>query len=308
MRPSKMFVYFVITTALIIGCAKMSDEEKIQTLLEDSPYVGEGTLRMSNDSTDVPNSSSPYFRADTFPDDVHWVRWIELPVSIVYTITITGDSADVMITSYFYGAPPGYGLFVINDFSGPIWQRTITDSIVRRVTLYRNESDDWHIVSLTAATMYTVGATPTNPISISEVRARVDSRDYEWVINSPNTLYEKDELPTFLPNDTVEVTVTLDVTGDSAWAFLHHGAGHKPGFGLRRHHRDPFYKDSTVTFSRTWKIADDSIVATPAVRHSAVDVLIWEALFGDSTAVYQARAWAIPYIVKATLDQSLPED
>jgi hypothetical protein len=143
---------------------------------------------------------------------------------------------------------------------------------------------------------------------ISEVTARVESRDYEWVINSPNTFYEKDELPTFLPNDTIEVTVTLDVTGDSAWAFLHHGAGHKPGFGSHRHHRDPFYRDSTLIFSRTCYIADDSVIETPAVRHSAVDVLIWEALFGDSTAMYQARAWAMPYIVKSTLDQGLPED
>jgi hypothetical protein len=118
-----------------------------------------------NDSTNVPNSSSPYFRADTFPDDVHWVRWIELPVTIIYTIAITADSADVTITSYFQGTPPGYGLFVINELSGPIWQRAITDSIVRKVKLYRDESDDWHISSLTAAHMYTVGVTPTNPIS-----------------------------------------------------------------------------------------------------------------------------------------------
>lgn len=309
MRYVRVLMLFTFIAAFVIGCAGLSDEDKIQELLENSSYVGEGALQAANDSTDVPQGpSGSYFRADTFPADVHWVRWIELPLTVVYNIVVTGDSADVTITTYFHGEPPGYGLFVINELSGPIWQRTLADSVIRKIKLYKDASDDWHILSLTAAHMWTVGLALTNPISITEVRARVDSRNYEFVITSPNTYFKKDELPTFLPNDTIEVTVTLNVTGDSSWAFLHHGAGHKPGVGLTRHHRDPFYRDNTSTFSRTWYIADDSIVTTPAVRHAAVDVIIWEALFGDSTAIYQARAWGLPYIVKSTLEEDLPED
>lgn len=316
MRYTHIPIFLALITLFMISCGtdSLSNEIQIQALLENSPYVGEGALQTSDDGTNDPNNQSPGLGSPYFPADVDsipftkWVRWIVRPVTWVYNIVVTGDTADATITTYFHGEPPGYGLFVINELSGPIWQRTIADSVIRKIKLYKDVSDDWHILSLTAAHMWTVGLAPTNPISITEVRARVDSRNYEFVINSPNTYFKKDELPTFLPNDTIEVTVTLNATGDSSWAFLHHGAGHRPGVGLTKHHRDPFYKDNTSTFSRTWYIADDSIVTTPAVRHTAVDVIIWEALFGDSTAIYQARAWGLPYIVKSTLEEDLPED
>ncbi len=127
------------------------------------------------------------------------------------------------------------------------------------------------------------------------------------MVDNSNTYFTKDQLPTFKPSDTVEVTTYCEANGDSTWAFLHHGAGHKPGVGLKRHWRQPFYRENTTTFKRTWVIADDSVIATPAVRHSAVDVIGWETLFGDSTAKYYSRAWALPYIIKNPND-TLPDD
>jgi hypothetical protein len=231
------------------------------------------------------------------------VRWIERPVIREYDIIVNGDSADVTIRAHFHGAPPGYGFFVNNDPLEPIYQRAISDSVVRRVKLWRDEDNRWRLASLTAADIYTESA--ADDVMIDEIRAYVVSRNYEFVVDDANTFFEKDELPIFYPQDTVEVTVTCSAQDDSTWAFLHHGTGHRPGIG--RHIRQPFYRVSTIEFTRTWIIAHDSVMVTPAVRHSAVDVLGWQTLFGDSNATYYSRAWCLPYIVLQP-GEEIPDD
>jgi hypothetical protein len=234
---------------------------------------------------------------------VRWVRWIERPVSREFSIYVHGDSADVTITAYFYGDPPGYGLFVVNDPLNPVFQRSISDSVIRKVKLYRDSDDKWRIASVTVADVHTVGT--DHPVTIHEIRARVESRNYEFVVNDPETYFSKEQLPRFFPSDTIDVTITCSAQDDSTWAFLHHGTGHRPGVGI--HIRQPFYRDDVTSFSRVWIIAEDSIINTPSVRHSAVDVLGWQTLFGDSTQTYYSRAWCLPYIVIEP-GQEIPQD
>jgi hypothetical protein len=303
MKYAKILLLLPLTAIFVIGCAKESDEDAIQALLESSWFVGDGAIQSADDSTDVPESlDGPGFLADTI-GYVHWVRWIERPVIREFYIIVNGDSADVTITAHFHGEPPGYGLFVNNDPFGPVYGRAISDSVIRKVKLYRDDNNHWRLASLTVADIYTPDT--EHPVTITEIRALVESRNYEWICNSPDTYYEKDELPIFYPSDTVEVTVTCSGQDDSTWAFLHHGTGHRPGHGI--HIRQPFYRDDITTFSRTWIIADDNIISTPAVRHSAVDVLGWQTLFGDSTATYYARAWCLPYIVMES-GEEIPDD
>jgi hypothetical protein len=276
-----------------ISCTKQDDESLIRDLLESSWYVASGALQNHDDGTNEPRgmSSSPAL-VDTIPY-VRWVRWIERPVVRAYDIIVNGDSADVTIRAYFQGAPPGYGLFVNNDPLEPIYQRAISDSVVRRVKLWRDEDDHWRLASLTVADIYTEN-TP-NAVTIHEIRAYVASRDYEFIVDDANTFFEKDELPIFYPQDTVQVSITCSAQNDSTWAFHHHGTGHRPGIG--HHIRQPFYRVSTNEFTRTWVIAHDTIIATPAVRHSAVDVLGWQTLFGADSATCYSRTWCLPYIV-----------
>jgi hypothetical protein len=277
----------------MMSCTKDDDEAAIHDLLESSWFIANGALRTHDDSTSVPRGGSEMFDlTDTIPY-VRWVRWIERPVVREYDIIVIGDSADVTIRAYFHGTPVGYGFFVNNDPLGPVYQRAIADSAVRKVKLWKNENGRWRIASLTAADIYTENT--GYPVTITEIRALVASRNYEFIINSSNTYFGKNELPIFYPSDTVEVTVTCSAQGDSTWAFLHHATGHRPGLG--RHIRQPFYRDDINTFTRTWIIAHDSIIVTPAVRHSAVDVLGWQTLFGNDSATYYARAWCLPYIV-----------
>ena len=309
MKKIWLFTLIGLTAVFVIGCNKTTDEENIQTLLEESQYIGESSLRISNDSTITPQSpANPFMLAtDTFPIAVKWSRNVVTPITWNYNISVTGDSADVTITVYFHGGPgltneDNYGFFVDNAYG--VFQRSITDSALQEIKL-ANDENGWHIVSLTAANIYTVGS--ANPITITNITATVARRNYTFTITDPSAFYTKSTLPTFEPNDTIEVAVTLSVAGDSAWAFLHHGAGHRPGFGLRHHHRDPFYRDNVSTFQRSWIVSADSIPNGYGVRHAAVDVVSWQALFGDSTGTYHARVWALPYIVK-TASQEIPPD
>jgi len=303
MRYLRILMPLMLIVFFVTGCSKQSDEESIQALLESSWFIADGAVQTADDSTNVPQApNGAQILADTL-GWVRWVRWIERPVTREFDIVVNGDSADVTITAYFHGDPPGYGFFVVNDPLNPVYQRAISDSVIRKVKLYRGDDDKWHIASLTVADIYTVNT--NNPVTITEIRAQVASRNYEFVVNSADTYFEKDELPIFYPSDTVEVTVTCSAQNDSTWAFLHHGTGHRPGIG--HHIRQPFYRENTTTFTRTWIIADDSVVTTPAVRHSAVDVLGWETLFGDSTATYYSRAWCLPYIIMEP-GEELPQD
>lgn len=303
MKYAKILMLLPLIAIFVVGCAKESDEDVIQALLESSWFVGDGAIQSADDSTDIPESlDGPGFLADTI-GYVRWVRWIERPVVREFYIIVNGDSADVTVTAHFHGEPFGYGIFVNNDPLGPIYQRAISDSVIRKVKLYRDENNRWRLASLTVADIYTPDT--DFPVTITEIRATVASRSYEWVCNSSDTYFEKDELPIFYPSDTVEVTVLCSAQDDSTWAFLHHGTGHRPGRG--RHIREPFFRDDITTFSRTWIIADDSIISTPAVRHSATDILGWQTLFGDSTATYYARAWCVPYIVMEP-GEEMPDD
>lgn len=307
MKHLKVLLWIMAVVILIMGCGKKDDEAEITELLDRTWFIG-GEVQTSDDNTNTPGSANggPILAADTFPFYVKWVRFIERPVEKHYEIDIVGDSAFVTMTAFLKGTPPGYGFFVANDSpvgSGPVKVRAITDSIVRKIKCFRDNAG-WHIASITVADIYTVDA--QHPVTIIKVEARV-SGNLVFSVDDPNTYFTKDQLPTFKPNDTVEVTVYCQADGDSTWAFLHHGAGHRPGIGLKRHWRQPFYRENTTTFKRIWYIADDSVIVTPAVRHSAVDVVGWETLFGDSTATYYAHAWAIPYIIKNPND-TLPGD
>jgi hypothetical protein len=303
MRCTRLLMTLPLIVLFTGNCTKQDDETAIRDILELSWYVGDGALQNYDDSTHIPSSAvSPLLVADTIPY-VRWARWIERPVVREYDIVVVGDSADVTIRAFLDGLPPEYGFFVNNDPMGPVYQRTIGDNLIRKVKLYRTDDSRWRISSLTVADVYTDGT--AYPVTINEIIATVESRQYEFRVDNANTYFEKHELPIFYPNDTVEVTVTCTALDDSTWAFLHHGAGHRPGLGY--HIRQPFFRENTITFTRTWVIASDSIVVLPAVRHSAVDVLGWQTLFGSGDATYYSRAWCLPYIVLQP-GQDIPED
>lgn len=280
---------------IITSCEKTDDDVTlIKQLLEDSQYTAEGTMAVNDDSSSTPTEDKS---ADSM---IHWVRFvrrIERPVTRHIEVDVNGDSAIATITALLTGNPPDYGFFVRNQIDTIlIYKRAISDSTRRQVKLYK-DNNGWRIASLTVWNTQTVNATA--PITINEVKAEVASRNYVFRLTDPEKFLTRDSIPNFRPNDTVKITVNVTVSGDSSWAFLHRGRRHNYYW----HIRQPFFKQSTTTFTRTYVIADENPVP-PCVRHSAIDVIGWQTLFGDSTATYSSRAWGIPYIVKNPSDQA----
>jgi hypothetical protein len=150
----------------------------------------------------------------------------------------------------------------------------------------------WRVVKISPVDVQTVNS--PYPITILSLEASAVPSGVHYVFTKPDTLLAKSELPTFLPGDSVTVKVTVQVQGDSSWAFLHRWYRPFPW----KHIREPFYRTSLTTFERTWTIPEDSISATPAIRHTAVDLIGMKALFGDDREQYNAHAWGFLYIVK----------
>jgi len=279
---------------ILIGCNKNDDDVTlIKQLLDDSHYTQESTTAVTDDSSSTPSQ-------EKYPDSIlSWVRWvrrIERPVTRHIDVIVNGDSAVATITALLTGTPPNYGFFVKNlTDTTRIYKRTISDSTRRQVKLYKS-ANGWRIVAITVCNMNTVNGYA--PITINEIKAEVPNRSYVFRLTDPAKFITKESLPTFLPNDTIQVTVTISVAGDSAWAFLHRGIG---GIRIRR----PFSKTGTNTFTRTWIVPEEA-VTPPVVRHSAFDIIGWQTLYGDSTATYCSRAWGLPYIIKRTTD-TIPE-
>ncbi len=290
-------IFFCVSLILSIGCKKEDDEALIQSLLDKSGYSA--PTAVTDDGTTTPKQVFTTETDSVIDSLLRFARWINRPVTREITIEITGDSALATIKAALEGT------FYVRDTTlGPIYTRPIQDSFVRQVKLYKDTI--WHILSITAGDFKTVDA--AHPITITEVKAEVARRNYTWKLMSPTEFLTKVQLPTFEPSDTVIVTTTVSISGDSSWAFLHHGRrSDVTGTGI--HIRDPFYKISTHVFRRAWVIASDNIGANelPAVRHSAVDVIGWQTLWGKANGTYYCRAWALPYIVKSP-NQEVPPD
>jgi len=280
----------------IMGCPRKDEEAKISDLLSSSPYVISSDGLVFDDASKTPKSPEMnLFTAESVPF-VRFVRWINRPVERHYEIDVSGDSAHVTMTANVTGK-----FYVLNTPGGDVYTRDIADSAYRaQIDLYKDNTG-WHIARISPLQIYTYGA--ETPIKIKEVKAEVASRNYTFILTDPTNPLTKEELPTFLPNDTVIVTVKVEVTGDSCWVILHHGRYRK---APRIHHRDWFLKEGD-SFTGTWYIADDSVV-TPGVRYAAIDVMTWQTLWGDSTVTKATEmVWSLPYIVKEE-NEPLPPD
>jgi hypothetical protein len=289
----------ILMVLAVIGCpGKQTDEGKIANLLAESQYTTEAVI------DDSSSSPAPSFFSSSLADSIPYVRFvrkINRPITREVLAEVTGDSATATITAYL----TGYFYADTALAVGPFAQRIIQDSTIRKVNLVRDSTAPygWRIISLTPWQSHTIGA---NPIAtITKVEATVASRGYTFTLTDAAAYLTKDQLPTFFPNDTIQVTVEVTTAGDSSWAFLHHGRRPHRIF----HFKDPFLKESKDKFSGTWFVASDSVINTPRVRHAAFDIISWNSLWGPTTdSLYFSRVWALPYIVKKDSTETAPPD
>jgi hypothetical protein len=293
---------------LLASCGKTNpaesptagDDAAINNLLQYSGYTD--TTSFINDNTSTPYASPGFLdgaKADTFPVHVRWARKIN---QVSRTVTISYDSSNTValaqVTIDFYG-----NIFVDNTDDGLINPNVDTlHDRGRRLVRLRKVNDRWRIWGVTPLEIATVNP-PYNVVIDRVVVTGCGNGPIEIVPSEMSSARLRENLPIFNPGDTAVVTVYCRTDGaDSAWAFLHRWI-----YRLPRHHlRWPIYRQSVTVFSRSWTIASDSIppLMLPAVRHSSVDVLAWNTLFGDSAASYSARIWCLPYVVtRDTLPQ-----
>jgi len=276
------------------------DDADINNLLLSSGYTD--TTAFTNDNTTNPYYATPGFnpgtKSDTFPAFVKWARrinYISRSVSIAYDSSNT--VAWATITFSFRGK-----IYVDNTNDGMVnpYEHPFNDQ-GRRVVRLRKVNNRWRIRGVSPLEIATVDP-PYRVIIDKVVVTGCNNGPIEILPQEMASGRLRENLPIFDPGDTATVTVYCRTEGqDSTWAFLHRWIYHFP----RTHIRWPLYRDNLTTFSRSWTIASDSIWVRPAVRHASVDVIAANTLFGDSSAVYSARIWCLPYIVAH--NDSLPE-
>ena len=175
-----------------------------------------------------------------------------------------------------------------------VWRKPFYDIAVRKVLLGKDR-DGWHIRKVSPLKVTTRNA--PYDLRLTRVFAVGALSHDTFELTTTDTLLSKDQLPWFTPGDTVTVSVEVASTGDSCWAFLHHGRPPRPW-------RQAYFRTSTWTFERTWVIGDSG---TRIVRPSVHDAIGWGSLWADTSMPYVAAAWAVPYIVRNS-GEPVPDD
>jgi hypothetical protein len=297
---------FVVLAALLAaaGCAPAGDDDTaIKSLLAASGYTSDDNAAAygSEDSAVADGDPDPLPTTldRTRPPFVRFRRHVRR-AGITRTVNVTipaypgwpDTTALATITAHIHGT-----FFTTTDTArnhATAWRKPFHDVAVRRVLLGRDDAG-WHIRKLTPLAFTTVDA--AWDLRITRLTAANLVSGDTFVLTDPDTLLAKEQLPTWLPGDSVRITLELASTGDSCWAFLHHGRPRRPN-GLWRH---PYLKLATLTFERVWDINVETYDG-PEIRPSCHDAIGWGSLYADTTAPYVAVAWGLPYVVKQTGD------
>lgn len=299
----------ILGVAALTGCGKSSspvqvskDVGEIISIINSSGYTDSVGFGGTNDGTNTPQGFAWGRGGGTLPDTtflqpVRFARWYTGNTRSLKIDSLTANrtKAWVTITHDLSGNFFDNSSFPFDPFKTYI--RPITDDRwVRHVYLEKNNAGVWRLMRISPIDAQSMDS--PYPITIVSVEAYGSPSGVHYVITKADSLYAKDELPTFQPGDSVTVKVTVSVQGDSSWVFLHRWGRPWPW-----HIRQPFYRTSLTTFQRTWVIADeDSVYHTPAVRHAVLDAIGMRALFGDVNQQYSAHGWGLPYVVKNTGD------
>jgi hypothetical protein len=203
-------------------------------------------------------------------------------------------TADVRVTHHIVGA------FIVDNTHDQLVNPFLREftSIARRYLMLRKTEDGWRIEKISPVDILSTNDGGTT-IRIAGIGARGSSGTHPEVrLMSPDTLLSPDELPRFAPGDTVLVAArAASSADDGCWLFLHvHGGCYGP-HAYAVHRRVPFVRDASDPNMFFARLVLPDTPTVPRVIHMAVDGIGWNTLFGDETAAYNSRMWAVPCVV-----------
>ncbi len=303
---------------LLAGCSKDTvptnayepltpEQQEIQAYLETSEYALPAEFHsdeqyedlgvLADGGTAVLGTQSQEDGVDILP----WVRFFRIAKmrpQVQYVIQIPGadgeGTADVRITHHIVG------MFVVDNTQDHIinpFYRPLAAVAIRNLML-RHTPDGWRVEKISPADIVSTNDGGTT-IRIAGVRTRGSTMTFPGTdLTSPDTLLSLSELPRFTPGDTIQVMArALSRSEDGCWLFLHvHSAAHGPHPHVL-HWRIPFVRDSSDPTLFYARLPLPVGTTHPRVIHMAVDGIGWNTLFGDESAVYDSRMWAIPCVV-----------
>ncbi len=306
----------VVLAAILLtvaGCSKDSnpassqlptqEQQEIQAFLEASEYAlpDEFNSDQSYDGQGVLGEDEVGAVSQDGVNVLPWVKFFRIArvkPTAQYIMELPGSggegTADVRVTHHIVGT------FIVDNTQDQLvnpFLRQFT-SIARRYLMLRKTDGGWRIEKISPVDILSTNDGGTT-IRIAGVGARGSSGTYPEVrLMSPDTLLSLDELPRFAPGDTMLVAARAESSaGDGCWLFLHvHGGCYGP-HAMVVHRRVPFVRDSSDPTLFFAKLVLPNTPTVPRVIHVAVDGIGWNTLFGDETAVYNSRMWAVPCVM-----------
>ncbi len=230
-------------------------------------------------------------------DIVPW-RWGRQIMDVERDIDISiDDSADPAVATVTWNATLT-GLFHIIDTTGTAYSKDLEDNAVRYATFVRSGDTSgprrgWRMASISGTTVL------SNPNTVSITEAHLTSSGgLDTTFTDVSTLVDREDVPVFTAQDTIEVTVTTGNEDDivlihyPAWA-----SGHNNRHHVRRrmsNNGDGTYSTGWVTRGLVWR---NGQLRNPA-RHVTIEVLSRTTIF-DDVAPYDSVAWSLVYRVAA---------
>lgn len=279
----KLTILTIVAGLLILaGCGtknvgtEMTDEEAIREMILSDEG---GWFNMVDPLADsLLEDSSGYFtlEGDTFNFVRAWGRQV-LDRHINIDIVISGDTANVTINLDVSG---------LLHIAGPdtVISKPFDDHGTRYLVFVKrgdpNHFRGWVLDKLSMMELHPDSYT----VRIDSVRIRSNSVD--TVVADPTLLWDREDVLTFAPGETVEVALYTNNPLEIL-AYLHF----KDGLG--RHRRSPrfFYRPSDGALVGHWRTP-----LVPGVHRAAADILHWGTLYVTDNP-YDSESWLFTYRV-----------
>lgn len=284
-------------TPTSIDNATQQDRQEVIEALDASGWFtdafgADGATEDLNLSSSFGLSLSQSAIQDTVPLTQRWGRRYGAPVTREYTVTVTGDTAEVSAVVTFDG------VFVLDRTRDGVMnptQKPLREQAFQRAILVRRTDVDsagrrWRLLGLSPrAWRMTDEAART--VRITQVVVRVNG-ETKLDVSDPSELFDANtRIPQLHVGDSVSVLAAVENTTGidnvpPTWVFLH---VYHHGPAARGWVRIPMRQRDDGLYVRHW------IVRFTGRQRMIVDAIDSQAFNTDSEDDYRANSWGIPY-------------